>query len=1286
MKIRILQVFYGADNLPYKDQARTVHYPITGNGFQNANNTTQIRFYFSQLSGENTTWVAVSKLPNGKVGSKVLETYIDDELNEPYALLELDSYYTQYKGEVFISLQGYQGGVKVTYNEETKIYEISGTPTIAATGSVKFTNNYAPSFVGSGQEQNITIQQLLGYLSSKADIGNTIYIVADIESEDLSGYEDGQVIYDLFSDLYYEVNSQVQKGYEPANGNGLLGNKGALIRFFGLTDTITLQQIYDLIGANRYASLNVDGIEYLVIMSVNNSIKAYDLLEKKLYDYTDAPQDTFADVLNETPITFVEHTQQANRVYGTNQFAQETTIPYSVNVVNNGIVQRGSDGQINVPTNPAYAYNAASKNYVDSNYGKKVQLTIDNDTFVITVKLLNNNDVVISQANVDLPLESIVVSAQYYDTYTYQGVTYTKVLVIVLATTDNPIIAPVGDLVSGLVSETTFNNAVAQLQTNINKCVQQTNTANVVYGTNNVGTQTTIRYGTSISANGLVQRDALGQINVSATPSSNSNATSKQYVDTFGRTLEFSIDNSTYVMTFKLKDNNGNVISTQTIDLPLETMVVDGYYDSENESLVLELKNGNKITIPISDLISGLVTETSLATTLQSYYTKAQIDQMVAGFVFADVDDYLSDSSTNPVENRVITNALETKANVDGNYQTMTVGLANNLDTKLEQNDDSAYLFRTAGGSLEIGDFCKEKAIVGGSLGFNQLIKGDFSSGVPSGWFTERGSLSNSGNIAVLSPTSGDSYSEFTIKTVAGHKYMALASLKCNQNGGRIRCYAYYDNLSFYKMSADIDTDTWTFVGLVFSASVDANNSIFRFINPSDMYTEGYTYSFKAPMIIDLTAMFGSTIADYIYNLEQANAGAGVAWFRKYFNKPYYPYTAIGGFTSVKTSGKKVVGFNQWDEVVELGWITHTTGKNSASSDCLRSKNYIKVLPETVYYIKSPTNITFRYYDANKNFIGIKDYNGIEDGYDITRKMPSNAAYLRFVIYQDYGTTYKNDVCINFHYDGERDGEYEPYKSETYPNDNIELIGIPHIDKSGNLYFDGNRYLPSGEVEEKWTKVDNITTYTQTPYANRKGDLVAVIATGGKKVSNVNVANFSNSIGAKIVSGDVQYLSSFDNVALAQTSNGYITLCVKGITTISDLTSWLVAHPISVVYEKESPTTSQATSYPETQQVDNWGTEQYLPPESDTRPCEVPVGHDTDYLLDLKSKLEIMPDSPSADGDYVVHSESGVNTYVALGAWLSSNGWIKLTDISGYDAEKTQTLKNVNGTLTWVDD
>lgn len=184
MEIKILQVFYGKDGLPYKDKDRQVHFPITGTGFLGASNTTKIKFYYDELDETNqTTWVAVSKLPNGRVGSRVLESYLDDELNEHYALLELDNYYTQYKGDVFISLQGYQGGVNVDYDEENSQYEIHGTPTIAATGSIKFTINYANQFVGSGETDNINFQRVLAALGTKLGMRAYSEYVEELPSE-----------------------------------------------------------------------------------------------------------------------------------------------------------------------------------------------------------------------------------------------------------------------------------------------------------------------------------------------------------------------------------------------------------------------------------------------------------------------------------------------------------------------------------------------------------------------------------------------------------------------------------------------------------------------------------------------------------------------------------------------------------------------------------------------------------------------------------------------------------------------------------------------------------------------------------------------------------------------------------------------------------------------------------------------------------------------------------------------------------------------------------------------
>ena len=78
----------------------------------------------------------------------------------------------------------------------------------------------------------------------------------------------------------------------------------------------------------------------------------------------------------------------------------------------------------------------------------------------------------------------------------------------------------------------------------------------------------------------------------------------------YGASTSLSIDSSTYVITLQLKDQDGNNLgNAQTIDLPLESVVVNGSYDSTNKKIILTLNNGNTIDIPVGDLISGLQTE-----------------------------------------------------------------------------------------------------------------------------------------------------------------------------------------------------------------------------------------------------------------------------------------------------------------------------------------------------------------------------------------------------------------------------------------------------------------------------------------------------------------------------------------------------------------------------------------------------------------------------------------------------------------------------------------------------
>ena len=81
-----------------------------------------------------------------------------------------------------------------------------------------------------------------------------------------------------------------------------------------------------------------------------------------------------------------------------------------------------------------------------------------------------------------------------------------------------------------------------------------------------------------------------------------------------GTNLGVSIDNTTYVMTIDLKNTAGDVISTGSVDLPLESMVIGASYDDSTKEIVLTLQTGEEVRFSVSDLVSGLVSQSTFDT------------------------------------------------------------------------------------------------------------------------------------------------------------------------------------------------------------------------------------------------------------------------------------------------------------------------------------------------------------------------------------------------------------------------------------------------------------------------------------------------------------------------------------------------------------------------------------------------------------------------------------------------------------------------------------------------
>ena len=94
--------------------------------------------------------------------------------------------------------------------------------------------------------------------------------------------------------------------------------------------------------------------------------------------------------------------------------------------------------------------------------------------------------------------------------------------------------------------------------------------------------------------------------------------------------------------------------------------------------------------------------------------------------------------------------------------------------------------------------------------------------------------------------------------------------------------------------------------------------------------------------------------------------------------------------------------------------------------------------------------------------------------------------------------------------------------------------------------------------------------------------------------------------------------------------------------TVAAFRTWLASNPTAFVYMLATPTTETAEPYRNPQIVDDFGTEEYVTTSI------VPVGHVTKYQPNLRAKLEMSPDSPDGDGDYIVRQANGENSYVSL--------------------------------------
>lgn len=220
----------------------------------------------------------------------------------------------------------------------------------------------------------------------------------------------------------------------------------------------------------------------------------------------------------------------------------------------------------------------------------------------------------------------------------------------------------------------------------------------------------------------------------------------------------------------------------------------------------------------------------------------------------------------------------------------------------------------------------------------------------------------------------------------------------------------------------------------------------------------------SADMVFDITLMFGSIIADYIYGLGSASC---VAWFRNLFPSASYPYDACS-LLSVKTSASTMVGVNLLDgNNIYQGNLVAVGGTVNVAT------GFIRVLPNTRYYERKLFEVSGFYaylYNSDKTTYTrvITRYSG--NYLDFTTD--ADTKYVRLMWYRNTGITPSDvvnaDCCLNV-YDENINGTYQPYCVGSYAFDSsVELRGLLKLDAQNNLYYDGDEYAPSGTVTRKY--------------------------------------------------------------------------------------------------------------------------------------------------------------------------------------------------------------------------
>ena len=499
----------------------------------------------------------------------------------------------------------------------------------------------------------------------------------------------------------------------------------------------------------------------------------------------------------------------------------------------------------------------------------------------------------------------------------------------------------------------------------------------------------------------------------------------------------------------------------------------------------------------------------------------------------------------------------------NGYYPNMTVGLSENFVGTGEPTR-RVFDYDTAGGSADISDGNAEiEKMYGDTIVWNQVCESTNSAK----WETQNavGNYADGVYTFTANAKRGLAHIVWSKVSTINHIYLGSFDIKLSTATTSVVT-------DWYGASPITSTQSTTSWQTVSSVNKMQTSVLMRLRVRDERDSDWDAIQVKNAQVFDLTQMFGSTIADYIYSLEQSQAGAGVAWFKKLFPLDYYPYDE-GTLLNVNPAGIKTVGFNAYDK---------TTGK-------------AELIGGNQYQITG----TYTSLSYSTGEILTPDSTGCFT--------PTKTGELTV-------TGGGENTCVHLTWSGYRNGDYEDYWTRTrdiniqpYFPDGLKRAGTVYDEISKDKAIKRIGVVDLGSLS--WTYVSAGTRFNaELP----KIKTVADVNTKANIVCPLYVAGTPNDT-----------WGSKDKVISANTDSHAIL--VRDTAYTDDATFKQAMSGVMVYYELAEPVETQIDPplnllY----QVSDFGTEQFLGAGA-TEPKTLPIIADIVYDVNYRDTIKNLP-------------------------------------------------------------